>query len=82
MFLLSVKIMSCSESESEVDLIGETLNSNYKVESDLGLGNYGTVYKCLDENREDCVVIKVFRNQRYDNMNKISKLGLRSYLVA
>ena len=44
---------------------GEKLNSIYKVESILGKGAFGSVYKCVDESSSnDYVAIKVFRNNQ------------------
>ena len=46
---------STTVKEDEDDMIGKTFNPKYKVESILGKGSYGTVYKCFAKNINDYV---------------------------
>ena len=53
---------NCKATE-ENNLIGEKLNDTYTVESKLGQGTFGSVYKCFDDDTNDYVAVKAISNK-------------------
>ena len=52
-----------SKTTVDIDLIGAKLNDTYTVESKLGHGTFGSVYKCFDDVTNDYVAIKAISDK-------------------
>lgn len=56
--------------EVDIDWKGEILNNNYICLSKLGFGGYSSVWLSYDVKNNNCVAIKIFNSDSYDDGNK------------